>query len=187
MLDYSWSHNPLTYRRTVTPNCYWTHTVPKFGLQSSWIIGACHYFPCLITISPICQPPINRDKKWPMYANVASIQNITTVSDHINLVKRRSLTFNYNWMIPLIVYVFRIFLLIPDIGKVWKTKINRTIAYILTLPFQEYFNGRNFCCFCELRTFRESSLLGKRYFANLQNSNKVAICKSLFWISNRLF
>ena len=38
-----WSHNLPTYRRTVTPNLYRTHSVPKFGLQSSWITGACHY------------------------------------------------------------------------------------------------------------------------------------------------
>ena len=43
MLDYRWSLNPPTYRRTVTPNWYRTHTVPKFGLQSSWDTGACHY------------------------------------------------------------------------------------------------------------------------------------------------
>ena len=43
VLDYKWSDNPPTYRRTVTVNYYWTHTVPKFGLQSSWITGACHY------------------------------------------------------------------------------------------------------------------------------------------------
>ena len=43
VLDYRWSHNPPTYRRTVTPNWCQTHTVPKFGLQSSWITGACHY------------------------------------------------------------------------------------------------------------------------------------------------
>ena len=43
VLDYRWSHNPPTYRRTVTPNWYRTHTVPKFGLLSSWITGACHY------------------------------------------------------------------------------------------------------------------------------------------------
>ena len=40
---YKWSHSPPTYRRTVTPNRYWTHTVPEFDLQSSWITGACHY------------------------------------------------------------------------------------------------------------------------------------------------
>ena len=43
VLDYRWSLNPPTYRRTVTPNWYRTHTVPKFGLQSSWITGAYHY------------------------------------------------------------------------------------------------------------------------------------------------
>ena len=37
VLDYRCSHNPHTYRRTVTPNWYRTHTVPKFSLQSSWI------------------------------------------------------------------------------------------------------------------------------------------------------
>ena len=36
MLDYKWSHNLPSHRGTVTPNWYWTHTVPKFGLQSSW-------------------------------------------------------------------------------------------------------------------------------------------------------
>ena len=29
-------------RRTVTPKWYWTHIVPEFGLDSSWITGACH-------------------------------------------------------------------------------------------------------------------------------------------------
>ena len=43
MLDYRWSRNPPTCRRAVTPNWYRTHTVLKFGLQSSWITGACHY------------------------------------------------------------------------------------------------------------------------------------------------
>ena len=43
VLDYRWSHNPPTYRRTVTTNWYQTNTVPKFGPQSSWITGACHY------------------------------------------------------------------------------------------------------------------------------------------------
>ena len=43
VLDYRWSHNPPTYQRTVTPNWYRTHSVPKFGLQSSWMTGACHY------------------------------------------------------------------------------------------------------------------------------------------------
>ena len=41
-LDYKGPHNPFTYRRTVTPNWYRTHTVPKFGLQSSWVTGGCH-------------------------------------------------------------------------------------------------------------------------------------------------
>ena len=41
--DYRWSHTPPTYRRTGTPNWYRTHTVSKFGLQSSWITGAYHY------------------------------------------------------------------------------------------------------------------------------------------------
>ena len=41
MQDYRWSHNPHTYRRTVTPNGYRTHTAPKFGLWSSRITGAC--------------------------------------------------------------------------------------------------------------------------------------------------
>ena len=39
VLDYRWSHNPLNYRRAITPNWYRTHTVPKFGLQSSRITG----------------------------------------------------------------------------------------------------------------------------------------------------
>ena len=43
VLDYRWSHNPPTYWRTVTPNRCWTHTVPKFCLQSSCIGGTCHY------------------------------------------------------------------------------------------------------------------------------------------------
>ena len=43
VLDYRWSHNPTTYWMAVTPNCYWTHTVPKLGHQSSWITGACDY------------------------------------------------------------------------------------------------------------------------------------------------
>ena len=43
MLNYRWSHNPPTYRKTLTTNWYRIHTVPKFGLQSSWITGACHY------------------------------------------------------------------------------------------------------------------------------------------------
>ena len=43
MLNYRWSHNSPTYRKTLTPNWYRTHTVPKFGLQCSWITGACHY------------------------------------------------------------------------------------------------------------------------------------------------
>ena len=42
VLDYSWSHNPPTYRRTVTPNWYWTHIVSEFGVDSSCITGACH-------------------------------------------------------------------------------------------------------------------------------------------------
>ena len=42
MLDYRWSPNPPSCRRTVTPNWYRTYTIPKFGLQSSWITGACH-------------------------------------------------------------------------------------------------------------------------------------------------
>ena len=29
--------------RTVTPNWYQTQAVPKFGLQSCWVTGACHY------------------------------------------------------------------------------------------------------------------------------------------------
>ena len=29
-------------------NWHWTHTVPKFGLQSSWITGACYYFVTLV-------------------------------------------------------------------------------------------------------------------------------------------
>ena len=37
-----WSDNGLTYRRTVTPNSYRTHAVPKFSFQCSWITGACH-------------------------------------------------------------------------------------------------------------------------------------------------
>ena len=52
MLDYRWSHNPPTYRRTVTPNWYRSRTVPKFGLQSSWITGACHYT-CRYTWVPL--------------------------------------------------------------------------------------------------------------------------------------
>ena len=36
MLDYRWSNNPPIYRRTFAPNWYRTHTVPKFGLQSSY-------------------------------------------------------------------------------------------------------------------------------------------------------
>ena len=39
---YRWSHNPPTYRRAVTPNWYRTQTIPKFGLESSWITCACH-------------------------------------------------------------------------------------------------------------------------------------------------
>ena len=35
MLDFRWSHNPPTCRRTVAPNWYLTYTVPIFGLQSS--------------------------------------------------------------------------------------------------------------------------------------------------------
>ena len=42
VLDYRWSHNSPTYWRTVTPNWYRTHTIPKFSLQTSWITGACH-------------------------------------------------------------------------------------------------------------------------------------------------
>ena len=38
-----WSHNPPTYRRTVSSNWYCTHTVLRFGHQRSWITGACHY------------------------------------------------------------------------------------------------------------------------------------------------
>lgn len=29
--------------RIVNPNCYWTDTIPKFYLQSSWITGPCLY------------------------------------------------------------------------------------------------------------------------------------------------
>ena len=48
LLSYRWSHNPPTYRRTVTQNWYRTHTIPKFGLESSWITSACHYIqPCV--------------------------------------------------------------------------------------------------------------------------------------------
>ena len=32
-----------TVEGLLPPNCYQTHLVPKFGLQSSWITGACHY------------------------------------------------------------------------------------------------------------------------------------------------
>ena len=41
VLDYRWLHNPPTYQRIVTPNWYRTHTVPQFGLQSSWITYRC--------------------------------------------------------------------------------------------------------------------------------------------------
>ena len=41
--DYRWSHNPPTYRRTVSPSWYRTHTVPNFDLQCSWIKSAWHY------------------------------------------------------------------------------------------------------------------------------------------------
>ena len=36
VLDYRWSNNPPIYQRTFAPNWYRTHTVPKFGLQSSY-------------------------------------------------------------------------------------------------------------------------------------------------------
>ena len=42
MLDCSWSHNLPTYWKTVSPNWYWTHTFPKFYIESSWITDACH-------------------------------------------------------------------------------------------------------------------------------------------------
>ena len=48
MLDYRWSHNRPTYQTTVTTNWNWTHTVPKFDLQSRWITGACHYMISLV-------------------------------------------------------------------------------------------------------------------------------------------
>ena len=44
VLDYRCSHNLPTYQRTVTPNWYRTHTVSKFGLQSSWITGGYYGF-----------------------------------------------------------------------------------------------------------------------------------------------
>ena len=43
VLDYRWSYNLPTYRRTVTPHWYKTHSISIFGLLSSWITGACHY------------------------------------------------------------------------------------------------------------------------------------------------
>ena len=33
VLDYRWSHDPPTYRRTITPNWYRTHTVPWCGFK----------------------------------------------------------------------------------------------------------------------------------------------------------
>ena len=44
VLDYRCSHNLPTYQRTVFPNWYRTHTVSKFGLQSSWITGGYYGF-----------------------------------------------------------------------------------------------------------------------------------------------
>ena len=41
-LNYTWSHNPPTSCRAVTPNWYLIHTILKFHLQSRWIAGACH-------------------------------------------------------------------------------------------------------------------------------------------------
>ena len=61
MLDYRWSHNPLTYRGTVTSNWYWSHTVPKVGSQSSRITDECHNTRlegCL------CYTPIGKDVIW---------------------------------------------------------------------------------------------------------------------------
>ena len=71
MLDYRWSHNPPTCWRTVTPNWYWTHTVSKFGLQSSWTTGACHYTQWCIPLNQLSVPsrdtqkqPIAYISKW---------------------------------------------------------------------------------------------------------------------------
>ena len=43
VLDYRWSHNPPTNWRTVMPNWYWAHTIPKFNVQSSWTTDASYY------------------------------------------------------------------------------------------------------------------------------------------------
>ena len=35
--------DPPIEGRTLIPNWYRSHAVPKFGLQSGWITGSCHY------------------------------------------------------------------------------------------------------------------------------------------------
>ena len=39
----NWSYSYEKSLMIVTPNWYQTHTIPKFGLQSSWMTGAFHY------------------------------------------------------------------------------------------------------------------------------------------------